>query len=137
VRRVIVQEFVTLDGFAAGPNDELDFIAESTEIDSVDSEAARDQLSFIEGIDTVLLGAVTCRMFAQYWPEQTTDTELIAAALNTTPKVVFSKTLESAPWGTSPAARVVSGSASEEVRRLKSEDGKTWSSGEASPWRRR
>ena len=39
--RVIVQEYVTLDGVAAGPGGELDFIAESTNVDSVDSEAAR------------------------------------------------------------------------------------------------
>jgi dihydrofolate reductase len=124
VRRVIVQEFVTLDGFAAGPNGELDFIAESTDVDSVDSDAARDQLSFTAGIDTILLGSVTYGMFSQYWPEQTTDTELIAEALNTIPKVVFSRTLTSAPWGTWPEARVVSGSAAEEVRRLKAGDGK-------------
>ncbi len=123
MRRVVVQEFVTLDGFAAGPNGELDFIAESTSVDAVDSEAARDQLAFVSGVDTILLGAATYRMFAQYWPEQTTDTQLIADALNGTPKVVFSSTLESAPWGSWEEPRIVSGSASDEVRRLKQEDG--------------
>ena len=124
MRRVVVQEFVTLDGFAAGPNGELDFIAESTDVDSVDSDAARDQLSFTAGIDTILLGSVTYGMFSEYWPEQTTDTELIADALNTIPKVVFSRTLTSAPWGRWDEPRVVAGSASEEVRRLKAEEGK-------------
>lgn len=123
MRRVIVQEFVTLDGFAAGPGGELDFIAESTSVDATDSEAARDQLDFVSGIDTILLGAATYRMFAQYWPEQTTDTELIADALNSTPKVVFSSALESAPWGKWEEPRIVRGSASDEVRRLKQEDG--------------
>ncbi len=123
MRRVIVQEFVTLDGFAAGPNGELDFIAESTSVDAADSEAARDQLAFVSKVDTILLGATTYRMFAQYWPEQTTETELIADALNSTPKVVFSSTLDSAPWGKWEEPRVVSGSASDEVRRLKQEEG--------------
>ena len=123
MRRVIVQEFVTLDGFAAGPNGELDFIAESTSVDSADSEAARDQLAFVSRVDTILLGAVTYRMFAQYWPEQTTDTELIADALNSTPKVVFSSTLDSAPWGKWEEARVVAERASDEVRGLKQEEG--------------
>jgi dihydrofolate reductase len=67
---------------------------------------------------------VTYRMFAAYWPEQTSETQAIADALNATPKVVFSSTLESAPWGSWEAARVVSGSAAEEVRRLKAEPGK-------------
>ena len=124
MRRVIVQEFVTLDGFAAGPNGELDFIAESTAVDSVDSEAARDQLRFTGGIDTILLGAVTYRMFCQYWPEQTTESELIADALNAIPKVVFSTTLEDAPWGAWEPARIVADSASAEVQRLKGEEGK-------------
>ena len=34
MRRVIVQEFVTIDGLAAGPNGEVDFIPASTEGDS-------------------------------------------------------------------------------------------------------
>ncbi len=120
--RVIVQEYVTLDGVAAGPAGELDFIAESTNVDSVDSEAARNQLDFVSGIDTILLGADTYRMFIGYWPEQTTETELIADALNSTPKVVFSSTLESAPWGRWDDARIVRGDASEEVRRLRQEE---------------
>jgi dihydrofolate reductase len=123
MRRVIVQEFVTLDGFAAGPEGELDFIRASTTVDPVDSEAARDQLDFVSRVETILLGADTYRMFAQYWPEQTTETELIADALNSTPKIVFSSTLESAPWGTWDGARIVRGSPSDEVRRLKEGDG--------------
>ena len=63
-------------------------------------------------------------MFADYWPEQTTETQAIADALNATPKVVFSSTLENAPWGSWESARLVSGSAADEVRRLKAEPGK-------------
>ena len=88
----------------------------------MDSEAARNQLDFVSGIDTILLGADTYRMFIGYWPEQTTETELIADALNSTPKVVFSSTLESAPWGRWDDARIVRGDASEEVRRLRQEE---------------
>jgi dihydrofolate reductase len=124
VRNVVVQEFVTLDGFAAGPNGELEFIQGSTDVDATAGEAVEAQLRFVETIDTILLGAVTYRMFAEYWPEQTTDTELIADALNRTPKVVFSQTLEEAPWGGWEPARIVRGSAEEEVRRLKQEPGK-------------
>ena len=120
--RVIVQAFVTLDGFAAGSDGALDFIADSTNVDSVDSEAARDQLDFVSGVGTILLGADTYRMFSGYWPEQTVETELIADALNSTPKVVFSSTLESAPWGKWDDARIVRGSASDEVRRLREEE---------------
>jgi dihydrofolate reductase len=82
-----------------------------------------NQLAFVESLDVILLGAVTYRMFAAYWPEQTTETQAIADALNATPKVVFSSTLESAPWGSWEPARIVSGSAADEVHRLKAEAG--------------
>jgi dihydrofolate reductase len=125
MRKVVVQQFVTLDGFAAGPNGELDFVTETgAAADPTSGPFVEDQLAFIESLDTILLGAVTYRMFAEYWPEQTTATQRIADALNATPKVVFSSTLESAPWGSWEPARVVAGSAAEEVRRLKADSGK-------------
>ena len=125
MRKVVVQQFVTLDGFAAGPNGELDFVTETAAAgDPTSGPFVEDQLTFIESLDTILLGAVTYRMFADYWPEQTTDTQAIANALNATPKIVFSSTLEDAPWGTWEPARVVAGSAAEEVRRLKADAGK-------------
>lgn len=122
--KVVVQQFVTLDGYAAGPNGELDFVTESgAAADPTSGPFVEKQLAFIESLDTILLGAVTYAMFAAYWPEQTTETQAIADALNATPKVVFSSTLESAPWGSWEPARVVSGNAAEEVRRLKAEPG--------------
>jgi dihydrofolate reductase len=125
MRKVVVQQFVTLDGYAAGPNGELDFVTESgAAADPTSGPFVDKQRAFIESLDTILLGAVTYRMFADYWPEQTTETQGIADALNATPKVVFSSTLESAPWGSWEPARVVSGSAAEEVGRLKAEPGK-------------
>ena len=125
MRKVVVQQFVTLDAYAAGPNGELDFVTESgAEADPTSGPFVDEQLAFIESLDTILLGAVTYRMFAAYWPEQTTETQAIADALNATPKVVFSSMLESAPWGSWEPARLVSGSAADEVRRLKAEPGK-------------
>jgi len=123
MRKVVVQEFVTLDGFAAGPEGDLDFVQGASSGDPTSGELVDDQLAFISTVDTILLGATTYRMFSAYWPEQTVETQGIADALNATPKVVFSRTLESAPWGDWEPARVVSSSAGEEVRRLKEEEG--------------
>jgi dihydrofolate reductase len=124
MRKVIVQEFVTVDGFGAGPNGEIEFIVDSSDSDPTTGEFVDDQLRFLETVDTILLGAETYRMFAEFWPEQTVETQGIADALNSTPKVVFSTTLDRAPWGDWEEARVVSGDASDEVRRLKEEPGK-------------
>jgi dihydrofolate reductase len=124
VRKVVVQEFVTLDGFAAGPNGELDFVTESGTGDPRSGPFVEDQLAFIDGVDTILLGAVTYRLFSEYWPKQSVETQGIADMLNATPKVVFSRTLDQAPWGQWEPARLVPGSAGDEIRRLRSEPGR-------------
>ena len=59
-----------------------------------------------------------------FWPTATTDREIIADRLNTLPKLVFSSTLNEAPWGKWPPARVVRGDAVAEIKRLKAQDGK-------------
>ena len=117
MRRVILQNFITLDGFAAGPDGENDFIVANTQLDEDFKRSAED-------IDTILLGHETYSIFSQYWPTVTTETELIADFVNTTPKLVFSQTLDEAPWGGFEAAQVVSGDAAKEVAKLKEQPGK-------------
>jgi len=121
MRQVILQEFVTLDGLAAGPNASVDFVPAATRDDQ---SFEQHQLRFAETIDTILLGRVTYGMFASYWPTATTDTDKAADMLNTTPKVVFSKTLDRAPWGKWAEASVVKTDAAEAVAKLKAQSGK-------------
>jgi dihydrofolate reductase len=122
VRKVILQEFVTLDGLAAGPKDSVDFVPASTQ---GDQSFGRDQLAFMDAIDTILLGRVTYQMFSGYWPNITEGEEKpFADKLNGTQKVVFSKTLDRAPWGNWDDARIVKSSAAHEVARLKRQSGK-------------
>lgn len=118
-RRLIVQQFVSLDGFAAGKGDSIEFIGNT----AADREMNEYALKMLKGIDTILLGRKTYQMFVEYWPEQTTDTELIADKLNGTPKIVFSDTLEEAPWGRWEPAEIEDGDAVKAVRKLKKEDG--------------
>lgn len=122
VRKVIVQEFVTLNGLAAEPNDSVDYIPASTR---GDKSFGQEQLALLEEIDTILLGRVTYAMFAGFWPHVTNrDDEPFADKLNSIPKVVFSRTLDRAPWGTWNEARVVKDDAIEEVAELKRQPGK-------------
>jgi dihydrofolate reductase len=121
MRQVILQEFVSLDGLAAGPNASVDFVPAATRDDR---SFEQHQLQFAETIDTILLGRVTYQMFAGYWPTATMDTDKAADMLNMTPKVVFSKTLDQAPWGKWAEARVVKADAAEAVARLKAQPGK-------------
>jgi dihydrofolate reductase len=122
MRKVILQEFVTLDGLAAGPNDNVDFVPASTRGDRT---FGKDQMALIDTIDTILLGRVTYEMFAGYWPNGTEgDDKPFADKLNAIPKMVFSKTLGRAPWGKWDAATVVKNSAAAEVAKLKKQSGK-------------
>jgi dihydrofolate reductase len=122
MRKVILQEFVTLDGLAAGPHDNVDFVPASTE---GDQRVNQEQLALMKSIDTILLGRVTYRLFVAYWPNVTeSDEQEFADTLNATPKIVFSRTLDRAPWGRWDDARIVRTSAADEVAKLKQQSGK-------------
>jgi dihydrofolate reductase len=120
MRKVILEEWLSLDGFAADREGRLDFFP-STEANKFSD---RDQLAFLDSVDTILLGRRTYELFVDFWPTAKSAQEIIADRLNALPKIVFSRTLTSAPWGDWPPARIVSGEAVEEIRRLKEEDGK-------------
>jgi dihydrofolate reductase len=117
-RRVIVQELVTVDGFVAGPSGELEFVEAVSDYSEVD----QDNLSILAQVDTILLGSRTYRMFVDYWP--TADHEPMAEVVNTTPKIVFSSTLDRAPWGRFEPARVRKGGAVDHVQQLRREPGR-------------
>lgn len=61
MRKVIVLEHVTLDGFVAGPNGEMDWI-------SLDDKMFDDVGHFTDDADTALYGRVTYQMMEGYWP---------------------------------------------------------------------
>jgi len=122
MRKVILQEFLSIDGLASGPNGSVDFVPASN---SGDKGFGERQIAFMDSIDAILLGRVTYEMFAGYWPNATSgDDKPFADKINATPKVVFSNTLKRAPWGTFNEARIVKGNASDEVAKLRQASGK-------------
>jgi dihydrofolate reductase len=122
MRNVILQEFVTLDGLAAGPHGKVDFVPRATKDDR---SFGAEQMRLLETVDTILLGRVTYQLFAGYWPNITSGEEkAFADKLNATPKIVFSKSLERAPWGNWQEATIVRTSAADEVVKLKRQAGK-------------
>ena len=93
--RLIVEQIVSVDGYAADAHGGIGFMEP---IDAVDSNDA-DQLAFLEHVDAILLGATTYRLFADYWPVADPEVERVAEPINRLPKFVVSNTLDSAPWG--------------------------------------
>jgi dihydrofolate reductase len=120
MRKLIVEEWLSLDGYAADKNGELNFFP-STEANRYSD---LDQLKFLDTVDAILLGRNTYRLFADFWPTATADKEIIADKLNAIPKYVFSNSLKEAPWGKWPRALVFPGEAVGEVKRMKEAEGK-------------
>jgi len=122
MRKVILQEFVSLDALAAGPKDSVDFIPAATRDDE---SFGREQMALINSIDTLLLGSVTYRLFSGYWPNVKEGKEkAFADKFNAAHKIVFSKTLDKAPWGAWEPGSIVKNSATEEVAKFKRKSGK-------------
>src|SRR4051812_44160213 len=86
MRKLILDEWVSLDGFAARPDGSLDFFGDS----DFSTQANDDMQAFMQGIDTILLGSATYKMFVDYWPNVSTAKEPMADIVNSTPKLVFS-----------------------------------------------
>lgn len=118
MRKVIVHEYVSVDGFVADLDGGLDFLGQ------VGGEVDQAMLRELEEIDLILLGARTYELFVRFWPTPESKDEVIAERLNSIPKVVFSTRLESAPWGDWPEARVEP-SAFDTVAVLKGQPGKS------------
>jgi dihydrofolate reductase len=116
MRKVIVANMVSLDGFMAGANGETDWFHVGNEF----FEYAKDLLT---KVDTILYGRVTYEGMASYWPTVTDENDVMANRINNTPKVVFSTTLENVSWGKWNNTRLVK-DAVDEVKKLKQQSGK-------------
>src|SRR6478736_6584458 len=120
MRKLIFQQWLSMDGMAADKNNSPAFLESTT----LNKYSDLDQLAWLDTIDTILLGAVTYKLFVDFWPTATNDQEVIADKLNSIPKVIFSRTLKEAPWGKWPAAKLISTDAVQAVRELKNMKGK-------------
>ncbi|WP_460665050.1 dihydrofolate reductase family protein [Kribbella swartbergensis] len=116
MRRLIFQEYVTLDGYAADPDGGLEFF------ETIGDDVDADNLALLDGIDTMLLGAETYRLFAAFWPTEASADEVLAPKLNALRLVVVSTTLDSAPWGSYEPGLVLRDI--DQVRELKAEAGR-------------
>ncbi|MDW7771961.1 MAG: dihydrofolate reductase family protein [Desulfobulbaceae bacterium] len=116
MRKVIVSNYMTLDGFFAGPDGELDWFVWDREI----AEYMKEQFG---AIDTILFGRVTYELMVEYWPAASPPEEdpVIIEAMNNLQKVVFSRTLDRPGWYNS---RLGGNNIAEEVAKMKKEPGR-------------
>jgi dihydrofolate reductase len=123
MRRVIVSEFVSLDGVIEDPGGAEGFERGAWSF-QFDRGPEGDKFKFDElaAADALLLGRVTYEGFAAVWPKMEEQTGEYGAWMNGYPKHVGSRTLEEPlEWNNST---LIEGDVAEGVSKLKQQDGK-------------
>jgi len=127
MRKVIVNEFMSLDGVAQAPGGDGEdssggFRHGGWHMRFMEDEAAQKWvLESIVEAGGFLLGRQTYEIFAAFWPNAPDEEQVVAEPLNTKPKYVASTTLtEPLEWENST---LLQGDVAEAVAALKQEDG--------------
>ncbi len=120
MRKLIVSEFVTLDGVMEDPGGAEGFDRGGWAFRfERGPDGDKFKLDEVLESDALLLGRRTYEGFAAAWPSRTDDAGF-ADKMNSMPKYVVSTTLETAAWNNSTVLR---GDVADEVRQLKEEPG--------------
>ena len=103
--RIVVTEFISLDGVIEGPGGGEDYkhVGWTFEFDRGD-EGNKFKLDELVEAEAQLLGRRTYEGFAAAWPDRT-DEAGFADKMNSMPKYVVSTTLESADWNNTTMLR--------------------------------
>ncbi len=130
MRRIVMFNHVSADGFFAGSDGNLNWVVPDEEID----KAAVERMP---SIDTILLGRRTYEIFEAFWPHAIGDSQTapdphdpgrrsptlraMAIWINEATKLVFSKTLKNVTWRNSRLLREVD---AREIEAMKKRPGK-------------
>jgi dihydrofolate reductase len=116
-------EHISLDGFLAGPSGDMDWI-------HVDDELWDYITPVIDAADTAVYGRTTYHIMQAYWPNAANMPDATphdihhAEWTRKATKLVFSRTLPSAPWDASGDATLVRDDVATVLRQLRQESGK-------------
>ena len=123
MRKIILLIHLSLDGFSAGPNDELDWI-------SYDDELEQYAHSMHPLTDAVIWGRRTYEGMAGYWltvpgnPGSTPAELEHAQWLQDATKIVVSRTLDRIEWNNSQNTVLIKNNVADEINRIKQQPGK-------------
>ena len=94
MRKIIVFNLITVDGFFAGPKGEIDW-------HNYDDEMGRYSVAQMKSLGMLIFGKTTYEMMAGYWPtpDGIKSEPVVAGIMNSIPKLVFSKTLKAQNGG--------------------------------------
>src|SRR5512133_2613708 len=105
---------MSVDGYIAGPSGETDWMNRNWDI-----ELKKYVYNLTRPVDCIILGRNLAAGFIETWQNKASDTsttDAYAHKMVETPKIVFSRTLESNPWKNT---RLAKGELPEELGRLK------------------
>lgn len=117
MRKLNVFNFITLDGYYKGLNEDISWHRHGAE----ENEYAADNMKSDGAI--LLFGRTTYEMMTGYWPTPMVieNDPIVARGMNRAEKIVFSKTLKKPEWQNT---KVMSGDIVEKIRKMKQTPGK-------------
>jgi dihydrofolate reductase len=120
MRKLKLQVQMTVDGFIAGPNGEMDWL-----VFNWDDELKNYVTRITEPVDCIVLGRRLAEGFIPHWAAVAADPHhpeyTAGVKFSETHKIVFSKTLERSKWENTALAK---GDLVDEITKLKKQDGK-------------
>ena len=117
MRKLKLQVQMTLDGYVAGPNGEMDWM-----IFNWDDKLNNYVRELSEPVDCIVLGRKLAQGFIPYWASKPEAEEASGVdKMNNTPKVVFTRTLDKSDWDNTVVAK---GDLVDETTKLKKQSGK-------------
>lgn len=120
MRKLKLQVQISVDGFIAGPNGEMDWITWNW-----GDDIKKYVTALTDSVDTIFLGRKLAEGFIPHWqsvvsnpnnPEHAFGNEMINR-----PKFVFSKTLSNSLWDNTT---VINGDSANEIKKIKGQSGK-------------
>jgi dihydrofolate reductase len=124
MRKITIFNHMTFDGFFAGPNGEIDWFKLIKKDDEYDRYIHQQS----ESGHTLIFGHTTYEMMKSYWPtpEAIKSDPGMAQVVNNSPKIVFSKTLQSVEEGPNwKNIKLFHEIKQEEIRKLKEKEDMT------------
>lgn len=119
MRKLKLQIQMTIDGFVSGQNGEMDWMCFPWTEDIINYVR-----EITEPVDTIILGRKLAEGFIPHWEnvaKNPNDPEIEGGLkYTTTPKIVFTKTIEKSIWNNTEVAK---GELGEEINKLKNQKG--------------
>jgi dihydrofolate reductase len=111
MRKVILFNMMTIDGFFEGPNREIDWY-------NVDTEFNDFAIEQLDNAGMLIFGRITYELMAGYWPraEAIENDPIVAGKMNSLPKTVFSTKLKRSDWSNTI---IINGNIEENISAMK------------------